>query len=109
MKRKLETALSVNDTVLLDKVKEEQETLNLIKKEAADQFKKICKKLIIKIYEESRWDESKYDELIEKGFRGDSLLKALGISHEVQNEHKNPKLYKKNKTNAPKNKSKEEF
>ena len=65
--------------------------------------------MIIKIYEESRWDESKYDELIDKGFRGDSLLKALGISHKVQNEHKKPKLYKKqNKTNAQKNKSKEE-
>lgn len=82
MKRKLDAALRANDTELLAQLDKEKEKLAKFKATAAKNFKKTCRKLIIRNYGETKWNPDEYDRLISTGLFGKSLLRHLGISHD---------------------------
>lgn len=82
MKRKLDAALRANDTELLTQLDKEKEKLAKFKATAAKNFKKTCRKLIIRNYGETKWNPDEYDRLISTGLFGKSLLRHLGISHD---------------------------
>jgi hypothetical protein len=85
LKRKLDAALLENDTELLAQLDEEKQKLAKFKEAAAKNFKKTCRKLIIRNYGETKWNSNEYDRLISTGLHGKSLLRHLGLSHDQIN------------------------
>lgn len=87
LKRRVENAEKAGNKSLVQSLAKETEELIKIKEVAAKNFKKTCRKLVIKMYGDERWDPVKFDELLTAGIRGDKLLEILQISHEQQKDY----------------------
>lgn len=91
LKRKLEAALQTNNANELMRLAKEKAELEEVKRKAAKNFKKTCRKVVIRMYGEEAWVEETYADYIASGIVGNALLAKLGISTEQQ------KLFGENK------------
>eukprot|EP00602_Paraphysomonas_sp_CaronLab_P007238 CAMPEP_0185035266 /NCGR_PEP_ID=MMETSP1103-20130426/26340_1 /TAXON_ID=36769 /ORGANISM="Paraphysomonas bandaiensis, Strain Caron Lab Isolate" /LENGTH=206 /DNA_ID=CAMNT_0027572271 /DNA_START=44 /DNA_END=661 /DNA_ORIENTATION=+ len=75
LKRKLAEAESKNDEDTIRALQEQQQELDSIKQERASKWETLCKSLV----GEDKWDQDKFDRLIQAGLNKKKLLEALGV------------------------------
>lgn len=90
LKRKIEKVAAITDdneraTELL-KVEKEKQELKEYKKSAANMWKKTCQKLVKKSLGEDKWDEDRFQKLVQSKIGKDAFLLALGVPAHMHKE-----------------------